>query len=229
MTSIGGHPDGHRQGHERARVTAADIRVVDANYGRRRRARTWPSRPRSTRTRITSPPCARRSANNPAYSAALAAHKDKPVANDVIAVDIQDGGDVLVYFRKSRSQEPLVGSGPGRTSAGPERPQKPESAEPKSADAERARVAQCQEPDAKQPRQSRRQAVALLGSRAVGQFAPLGSRASWQLRLVRSSTVPCCQTRPRPARCGPRHRLPATPVTHGARTPAARCAPRAGS
>lgn len=38
--------------------------------------------------------------NNPAYSAALAAHKDKPVANDVVAVDIQDSGDVLVYFRK---------------------------------------------------------------------------------------------------------------------------------
>jgi hypothetical protein len=39
-------------------------------------------------------------ANNPAFSAALAAHKDRPVANDVIAVDIQDAGDVLVYFHK---------------------------------------------------------------------------------------------------------------------------------
>jgi hypothetical protein len=38
--------------------------------------------------------------NNPAYAAALAAHKDKPGANDVIAVDILDDGDVLVYFRK---------------------------------------------------------------------------------------------------------------------------------
>jgi hypothetical protein len=37
---------------------------------------------------------------NPAYTVALAAHKDKPEAKDVIAVDILDTGDVLVYFKK---------------------------------------------------------------------------------------------------------------------------------
>ena len=37
---------------------------------------------------------------NAAYTAALAAHKDKPEATDVIAVDILDTGDVLVYFKK---------------------------------------------------------------------------------------------------------------------------------
>jgi len=39
-------------------------------------------------------------AKNMAYTVALAGHKDKPEAKDVIAVDILDGGDVLVYFRK---------------------------------------------------------------------------------------------------------------------------------
>jgi hypothetical protein len=34
------------------------------------------------------------------YTVALAAHKDKPEAKDVVAVDIQDSGDVLVYFKK---------------------------------------------------------------------------------------------------------------------------------
>ena len=37
---------------------------------------------------------------NIAYTVALAAHKDKPEAKDVIAVDILADGDVLVYFRK---------------------------------------------------------------------------------------------------------------------------------
>lgn len=39
-------------------------------------------------------------AKNPAYTVALAAHKDKPEADNVIAVDILDNGDVLVYFKK---------------------------------------------------------------------------------------------------------------------------------
>jgi hypothetical protein len=39
-------------------------------------------------------------AKNMAYTAALAGHKDKPEAKDVIAVDILADGDVLVYFRK---------------------------------------------------------------------------------------------------------------------------------
>jgi hypothetical protein len=34
------------------------------------------------------------------YTVALAAHREKPEARDVIAVDIQNDGDVLVYFRK---------------------------------------------------------------------------------------------------------------------------------
>jgi hypothetical protein len=37
---------------------------------------------------------------NMAYTVALAAHKDKPEAKDVIAVDILADGDVLVYFKK---------------------------------------------------------------------------------------------------------------------------------
>ena len=37
---------------------------------------------------------------NPAYTVALAGHKDKPEAKDVVAVDILDSGDVLVYFKK---------------------------------------------------------------------------------------------------------------------------------
>jgi len=39
-------------------------------------------------------------AKNMAYTVALAAHKEKPEAKDVIAVDILADGDVLVYFRK---------------------------------------------------------------------------------------------------------------------------------
>jgi hypothetical protein len=37
---------------------------------------------------------------NMAYTVALAGHKDKPEAKDVIAVDILADGDVLVYFKK---------------------------------------------------------------------------------------------------------------------------------
>ena len=37
---------------------------------------------------------------NMVYTTALAGHKDKPEAKDVIAVDILDSGDVLVYFKK---------------------------------------------------------------------------------------------------------------------------------
>ena len=37
---------------------------------------------------------------NMVYTVALAGHKDKPEAKDVIAVDILDTGDVLVYFKK---------------------------------------------------------------------------------------------------------------------------------
>lgn len=39
-------------------------------------------------------------AKNMVYTVALAGHKDKPEAKDVIAVDILDSGDVLVYFKK---------------------------------------------------------------------------------------------------------------------------------
>ena len=39
-------------------------------------------------------------AKNMVYTTALAAHKDKPEAKDVVAVDILDSGDVLVYFKK---------------------------------------------------------------------------------------------------------------------------------
>jgi hypothetical protein len=37
---------------------------------------------------------------NAIYTAALAAHADKPEVANVIAVDILESGDVLVYFRK---------------------------------------------------------------------------------------------------------------------------------
>jgi hypothetical protein len=37
---------------------------------------------------------------NMTYTVALASHKEKPEAKDVIAVDIQADGDVLVYFKK---------------------------------------------------------------------------------------------------------------------------------
>lgn len=39
-------------------------------------------------------------AKNMAYTVALAGHKEKPEAKDVVAVDILDNGDVIVYFKK---------------------------------------------------------------------------------------------------------------------------------
>ena len=80
-------------------VTATDIRVVDANsvIGADNDATvkaaldTHKDHLATLRTVI---------GTNPAYVAALAGHKDKPMANDVIAVDIMNDGDVLVYFRK---------------------------------------------------------------------------------------------------------------------------------
>jgi fumarate hydratase class II len=80
-------------------VMASDIRVVDAatvvggenDKALKAALDTHKDHITALRTAI---------GNNPAYTAALAAHKEKPVANDVIAVDILDEGDVLVYFRK---------------------------------------------------------------------------------------------------------------------------------
>ena len=80
-------------------VMATDIRVVDATTvvgGENDKALkaaldTHKDHLTALRTAI---------GNNPAYTAALAGHKDKPVPDDVIAVDILDEGDVLVYFRK---------------------------------------------------------------------------------------------------------------------------------
>ena len=80
-------------------VTAADIRVVDVktvvggedDKALKTALETHKSHLTALRTAIT---------NNAAFTAALAAHKDKPTSDDVIAVDIQDAGDVLVYFRK---------------------------------------------------------------------------------------------------------------------------------
>ena len=80
-------------------VMASDIRVVDATTlvgGENDKAvktalETHKAHLTDLRAAIT---------NNPSFTSALAAHKDKPTANDVIAVDIQDEGDVLVYFKK---------------------------------------------------------------------------------------------------------------------------------
>jgi len=81
-------------------VTPADIRVVNANTvvvndDAKKMVKTGLDTHKDQLTALRSA-----IANNPSYAAALGAHKDKPVANDVIAVDIQDTGDVLVYFRK---------------------------------------------------------------------------------------------------------------------------------
>lgn len=80
-------------------VTATDIRVVDVksvvggedDKALKTALETHKNHLTALRTAMT---------NNPAFTAALAAHKDKPTTNDVIAVDIQDAGDILVYFRK---------------------------------------------------------------------------------------------------------------------------------
>jgi hypothetical protein len=81
-------------------VTAADIRVVDAvNVIGSDNEEPVRAALESHRDHVA----ALRAAvgSNMAYTAALAAHKDKPTASDVIAVDILDSGDVLVYFRKA--------------------------------------------------------------------------------------------------------------------------------
>ena len=80
-------------------VTAADIRVVDAStvIGGENDS-TISAALKTHKEHVTSLQTA--IGKNPAYQAALAAHKDKPTAKDVIAVDIMNDGDVLVYFRK---------------------------------------------------------------------------------------------------------------------------------
>ena len=76
-------------------VTANDIRVVDATtvigadneMTVKTKLDTHKDHVTALRTAI---------GTNPAYTAALAAHKDKPLASDVIAVDILADGDVIV-------------------------------------------------------------------------------------------------------------------------------------
>lgn len=80
-------------------VTATDIRVIDANTvigsdndeALKAALEQHKDAVAALRAAI---------AKNVAYTTALAGHKDKPEAKDVIAVDILAGGDVLVYFRK---------------------------------------------------------------------------------------------------------------------------------
>jgi hypothetical protein len=80
-------------------VTATDIRVVDAatiigsDNEEPVKAALEKHKDHITALRTAI------SANMP-YTVALAGHKDKPEAKDVIAVDILESGDVLVYFRK---------------------------------------------------------------------------------------------------------------------------------
>jgi mannitol-specific phosphotransferase system IIBC component len=80
-------------------VTVADIRVVDATtvIGSDN-AETVKTALDTHKDHIT----ALREAisKNAAYTAALAAHKDKPEVSTIIAVDILESGDVLVYFKK---------------------------------------------------------------------------------------------------------------------------------
>jgi hypothetical protein len=98
MTAIAATPTATEKVTQRS-VMASDIRVVDAatvvggenDKALKAALDTHKDHITALRTAI---------GNNPAYTAALAAHKEKPVANDVIAVDILDEGDVLVYFRK---------------------------------------------------------------------------------------------------------------------------------
>lgn len=79
-------------------VTASDIRVVDAKTVVGTNEKSVKAALETHKDHLTELRAALE--NNPAYTAALAAHKDKPTTRDVIAVDIQDEGDVLVYFRK---------------------------------------------------------------------------------------------------------------------------------
>lgn len=98
MTAIAATPTATEKVTQR-NVMSTDIRVVDAttvvgsenDKALQAALDTHKEHITALRTAIS---------NNPAYAAALAAHKDKPGANDVIAVDILDDGDVLVYFRK---------------------------------------------------------------------------------------------------------------------------------
>jgi hypothetical protein len=85
-------------------VTAADIRVVDAvtvigsenDEAVRKALEQSVDQLMLMRSAI---------AKNQVYVTALSAHKDKPEARDVIAVDILATGDVLVYFRKGNAKK----------------------------------------------------------------------------------------------------------------------------
>ena len=81
-------------------VTASDIRVVDAKTLVGSNEKTVKAALDTHKDHLTDLRAA--ISNNPSFTSALAAHKDKPTANDVIAVDIQDEGDVLVYFHKMK-------------------------------------------------------------------------------------------------------------------------------
>ncbi len=80
-------------------VTATDIRVVDANtvIGS---DNDEPIKAALEQHKELISALRAAVAKNMAYTVALAAHKEKPEAKDVIAVDILADGDVLVYFRK---------------------------------------------------------------------------------------------------------------------------------
>ena len=98
VAAIKATPEATTRVRERS-VTAQDIRVVDVKTV----AGSETDAPlKSALTMQKNDITALRAAigNNPAYEAALAAHKDKPTANDVVAVDILNDGDVLVYFWK---------------------------------------------------------------------------------------------------------------------------------
>lgn len=99
LSSIEATPAATDKVRQRTTVTANDIRVVDANtvigtnQGLAIMTALDKHKEHTTELRAAI-------AANPAYTAALAAHTDKPAANHVIAVDILADGDVLVYFRK---------------------------------------------------------------------------------------------------------------------------------
>lgn len=98
MTAIAATPSATEKVTQR-NVMATDIRVVDANsVVGGENAEALKAALETHKDHIAQ--LQKAISNNPAYTAALAAHKDKPVANDVIAVDILDEGDVVVYFRK---------------------------------------------------------------------------------------------------------------------------------
>ena len=80
-------------------VTATDIRVIDANtvIGS---DNDEPVKAALEQHKDAIAALRAAVGKNMAYTVALAAHKDKPEAKDVIAVDILADGDVLVSFRK---------------------------------------------------------------------------------------------------------------------------------